>query len=123
MAQVTVMISGRSYRMACDDGQEEHLIGLARRVDEAISRLREMFGEIGDMRLVVMAAIMIADELSEVEKKLRGLEAEISGVRDSRNAVIERIEDHEEVFAKTIDQVAARIEAMAARLSSDTPAS
>ncbi|MBN8999629.1 MAG: cell division protein ZapA, partial [Rhizobiales bacterium] len=57
MAQVNVTINGKIYRMACDDGQEAHLESLAERLNETIDRLRGSFGEIGDQRLTVMAAI------------------------------------------------------------------
>jgi cell division protein ZapA len=64
MAQVTVSIDGKQYRMACDEGQEEHLIDLAERFDRYVSHLKDSFGEIGDQRLTVMAGIMVMDELS-----------------------------------------------------------
>ena len=65
MAQVNVTINGRQFRMACEDGQEGHLIELARDLDMRISGLRGKFGEIGDTRLTVMAALTVADELAE----------------------------------------------------------
>ena len=65
MSQVTVTIAGSTYRIACDDGEEQHLEGLARLLDAKIEEMRAAFGEIGDMRLHVMAAITIADELAE----------------------------------------------------------
>src|SRR5258708_23589910 len=65
MGQVSVTINGRQYRMACDDGQEDHLTRLAEDLDQRIEQLRTDFGEIGDMRLTVMAALIVADELSE----------------------------------------------------------
>jgi len=74
MAQVSVNIGGRVYRMACDDGQEQHLMRLARELDEKLVQLREAFGEIGDTRLTVMAAIMVADELSEARRRIHALE-------------------------------------------------
>ena len=58
MAHVSVTISGRQYRMACDDGQEHHLARLSHELDQRIAHLRTTFGEIGDMRLTVMAALM-----------------------------------------------------------------
>ena len=70
MAQVTVTIDGRAYRMACDEGQEEHLIALASRFDRYVSHLKDSFGEIGDQRLTVMAGIMVLDELAEVQKRI-----------------------------------------------------
>ncbi|TIP15856.1 MAG: cell division protein ZapA, partial [Mesorhizobium sp.] len=69
MAQVTVSIDGKQYRMACDEGQEEHLIDLAERFDRYVMHLKDSFGEIGDQRLTVMAGIMVMDELSELNKR------------------------------------------------------
>ena len=73
MSQVNVTINGRQFRMACEDGQEDHLRQLAKDLDERIVALRGQFGEIGDARLTVMAALMVADELAETGKKLRRL--------------------------------------------------
>ena len=72
MSHVTVTIAGRAYRMACDEGQEEHLVGLARLLDGKIDQLRSSFGEIGEMRLAVMAGITVADELAEAQRRMRG---------------------------------------------------
>jgi cell division protein ZapA len=70
MAQVTVSIDGRQYRMACGEGEEGHLADLAQDLDRRIGELRETFGEIGELRLAVMAALSIADELAEVRRRL-----------------------------------------------------
>ena len=69
VSQVNVTINGRQFRMACEDGQEDHLRQLAKDLDERIVALRGQFGEIGDARLTVMAALMVADELAEAGKK------------------------------------------------------
>jgi cell division protein ZapA len=117
MAQVSVTINGRVYRMACDDGQEDHLTRLARDVDARIGQLRGAFGEIGDTRLAVMAAIMVSDELSELRRRLRSLEHELDGVRDQRMADVSRVEASERAFADAIDGAAARIERLAHTLN------
>ena len=103
MAQVNVTISGKTYRMACDDGQEAHLIGLGERLNQTIDMLRERFGEIGDQRLTVMAAITMADQYSETERRLRQVEAEIAGLEEARAAVIERQEQLEANVAGAIE--------------------
>ncbi|MDZ7823563.1 MAG: cell division protein ZapA, partial [Ahrensia sp.] len=59
MAQVNVTIDGKSYRMACDPGQEQHLEELASKFDKYVGHLKQSFGEIGDQRLTVMAGIMV----------------------------------------------------------------
>ncbi|MGB8186777.1 MAG: cell division protein ZapA, partial [Pseudolabrys sp.] len=65
MAQIVATIAGRQFRLACEDGQEDHLQSLAKDIDQRIISLRRKFGEIGDTRLTVMAALMLADEMNE----------------------------------------------------------
>ena len=72
MAQVTVTIDGKAYRMACDEGQEEHLIDLAQRFDRYVDAPQGSFGEIGDQRLTVMAGIMVMDELVRTAEARQG---------------------------------------------------
>ena len=82
MSQVNVTINGRQFRMACEDGQEGHLRDLAKNLDDRIVALRGQFGEIGDARLTVMAALMVADELAETAKKLRRTEEELANLQE-----------------------------------------
>jgi cell division protein ZapA len=117
MSQVKVTISGKTYRMACDDGQEEHLAGLAARLNDSIEQLRARFGEIGDQRLTVMAAITLADEQAEAERRLNTMNAEIGGLQDARAAVVEQQDAVEDRLAATIDVVTERIEALASRVA------
>lgn len=116
MAQVNVTINGRVYRMACEDGQEGHLQGLAQRLDEIIHGLRGSFGEIGDQRLTVMAAVTVMDELSETQRRLKSLEAENRSLRETRAAVIERRDEVEIEIARRIDEAARRIGSVAEAL-------
>lgn len=109
MAEVTVTVNGRSYRMACDDGQEEHLEQLGVRLDQAISELREAFGEIGDQRLTVMAAILMTDRLHEAEVRLSAAEEELKALRGSGG--------REAQLARALDRAATRIEELAERLN------
>jgi cell division protein ZapA len=117
MAQVNVTIGGRTYRMACDDGQEEHLMKLARELDQKLAHLREAFGEVGDTRLTVMAAITIFDDLSEARRRIRGLEQEIEGLKEARIASVERVDTIERESARGLEQAAERIERLAQALN------
>jgi cell division protein ZapA len=91
MGQIIVGINGRQYRMACEDGQEDHLQRLAQDLDQRIERLRNDFGQIGDMRLTVMAALTIADELSEQGQQLRRIEDELAALQDARIVASDRV--------------------------------
>jgi cell division protein ZapA len=117
MAQVSVTINGRVYRMACDDGEEDHLTRLTRELDARIARLRESFGEIGDTRLTVMAALMVADELAEARRLLKTSEQEIEGLKESRLAMGDHLDANERVIAEAIDGAAERIEQLAHSLN------
>lgn len=86
MPQISVTIDGRSYRMACGAGEEARLRGLAETLNARVGEMRGRFGEIGDMRLQVMAAITIADETAELRERLAGLEAEVAALRGAADA-------------------------------------
>jgi len=110
MAHVSVTINGRQYRMACEDGQENHLIWLSGDLDRRIGQLREQFGEIGDMRLTMMAALTVADELVEAGKRLRRLEEELAALKDSRAVATERAQATQAAVAAALNSAAERIE-------------
>ena len=117
MAQVTVMIDGKAYRMACEEGQEDHLTELANRFDQYVSHLKGQFGEIGDLRLTVMAGIMVMDELSEVNRKLKSLETEADNLRQGRDASLSDNARAEEALALALSEVTSQIQGIAVKLS------
>lgn len=117
MANVQVSIAGRSYRMACGDGEEQHLEALAAGFDAKIAEIRTAFGEIGDMRLHVMAALMIADELSEVKRRIEALESERTALRTVASTQAERAEAGERKVTQALNRTADRIERLAARFT------
>ena len=110
MAHVSVTINGRQYRMACEDGQENHLIWLSGDLDRRIGQLRAQFGEIGDMRLTMMAALTVADELVEACKRLRRLEEELAALQDARAVATERAQATQAAVAAALNSAAERIE-------------
>ena len=110
MPSVNVMINGKSYRMACDEGQEQHLIDLGEQLNQTIDDLRGAFGEIGDQRLIVMAAITMADELSEERRRVSRLERTIDELRQTGS-------DRE--LTEAISGAAERIGAIARRLNAE----
>jgi len=122
MSQVNVSINGRQFRMACEDGQEDHLQSLAKDIDDRINGLRGQFGEIGDSRLTVMAAITVADELSEARQTIRRLQNDITALQEARETASGRAEAAEAAVARTLEEAAARIEVLAKRLNQVPPA-
>jgi cell division protein ZapA len=117
MAQVNLTINGRVYRMACDDGEEEHVTELGQRFDKAINELRQALGEIGDQRLMVMAGILMTDRLDDAERRLKRAEQEIRELKEGRLDSASRMESLEEKFAESIEAAAIRIEQLADRLT------
>ncbi len=117
MGQVSVTIAGKVYRMACGDGEEAHLEGLAALLDQRISEMHEAFGEIGDMRLHVMAAISIADEAGELRKKVSALEARLAAATGDAGSAGARAQEIEQKAAMAILAAAERIERIARALS------
>jgi cell division protein ZapA len=73
MAEVKVKINGRAYEIVCDDGQEDHVTRLGGYVDKKVAELGSQIGQVGDARLLVMAALMITDELSEAYGELEDI--------------------------------------------------
>ena len=116
MPQVNVIISGRAYRMACGEGEEEHLESLAQLYDARIEDMRKSFGEIGDMRLHVMAALTVADEVHELRQRVRALETELSALRGDAGAADQRLNEVEDRAAEALSRAAERIEGIARSL-------
>lgn len=108
MAQVKVKINGRTYDIACDDGQEEHVVRLGRYVDEKVAELASQIGQVGDTRLMIMAALVITDELSEAYGKLED-------IREGRAGMVGQSPEAETAeglrsLAKRISDIAAGLE-------------
>jgi cell division protein ZapA len=108
--------------MACEDGQESHLEQLAKELDERIIALRGQFGEIGDARLTVMAALMVADELAETNKRLKRLEGEQATLRDARGAADVRNQATQAAIVAACSTAAERIEGLAKKLNQSAAA-
>jgi cell division protein ZapA len=110
MTHVNVTINGRQYRMACEDGQEGHLTMLAKDLDGRVDQLKKNFGAIGDMRLIVMAALTVGDELSEAAKRVRRLEEELTAMQDGRVAAREREQATQVAIVNALNSASERIE-------------
>jgi cell division protein ZapA len=117
MAQVTVTIAGHVYRVACGEGEEAHLRGLARQIDERIETLKRNFGEIGDQRLTIMAAITIADDLAEANRRIAERDVEIINLKSDRTTLESEQDQWADSVADSLGETAARIERVAQNLN------
>jgi cell division protein ZapA len=117
MAPVNVTINGRQFRMACEDGQEDHLRELAKDLDDRVNSLRGQFGEIGDARLTVMAALMVSDELAEMRNRLKRLEQDHTTLQDARAASATHAQATQAAIVAALNAAAERIEGVAKKLN------
>jgi len=113
MPKVNVEINGRKYRMACEEGQEPHLLGLAERFNRHIDAFKGDFGEIGDNRLTVMAGIAVLDELADAERRIALLKEDVANLTSAGEALTQEAEDLERRFAKRMNEAARKVEAIA----------
>ncbi|KRA41692.1 cell division protein ZapA [Devosia sp. Root635] len=113
MPEVNVEINGRKYRMACEEGQQQHLIGLAERFNTHVEALKGAVGEIGDNRLTVMAGIAVVDELAEAERRIKALETEVVVLTRAGQEVASEIEALEGRFASKLSDAAKALEGVA----------
>jgi cell division protein ZapA len=110
MSHINVTINGRQYRMACEEGQEVRLLKLAEGLESRIESLRGKFGEIGDARLTVMAALTVCDELLDAALRIHGLEAELEALRGVRLVASDRARATQNAVANALNAAAERIE-------------
>jgi cell division protein ZapA len=126
MATVSVVVNGRTYSVGCEDGQESHVAALAREFDRQVQEVGGQVGQVGDLRLFLMAALMGADELADMKLRLAQMQSQLAGRQIERAAPpppppSDRGEV-EQKAAAAINAAAARIEALTAKLELDAPA-
>jgi cell division protein ZapA len=121
MAHVKAIIAGRQFRLACEDGQEAHLQALAANIDQRIVDLRQRFGEIGDTRLTVMAALMVADELTEAVRRIGRLEEDIAALQDARQVSADRARAASDAVVGAFNSAAERLEGITRKLNASLP--
>ena len=112
MANVVVTVADRPYTMQCPDGEEDHLRELATLLDTEVARIKSSVGSIGDIRLLVMSGLMVADRLSESMQKIEALEEQVQGLRESRNLVQTQMKTLETNLTTQMEMAAARLEAL-----------
>ncbi|MBR0655668.1 cell division protein ZapA [Plastoroseomonas arctica] len=107
MAQVTVRIGGYSHPVACQDGQEQHLVSMAAEVDRRIAALKAMGLQLGETRMLVLAALQLADEASDLREEIGAL----------KSAPPSTALPEDDAMAGRLVAVAERIEAIAGELA------
>jgi len=110
MGQVVITVNNRNFTMECADGEEGHLKELAALLDNQVKQIKSGVGEVGDIRLLVMAGLIIADQLCEALDKVETLSAEIAGVHKTGSEAIEQSKEVERAAADRIEAAAKRLE-------------
>ncbi|MEO0823206.1 MAG: cell division protein ZapA [Pseudomonadota bacterium] len=115
MAEVTIEIAGRSYRVGCAPGEEEHLASLAHRIDAEAEKLQRGMGALPETRLLLMSALMVSDRLSDAQKQIVRLEQKLAELeRKAGDAPEESAAqaEREAELATALDRIAERLETL-----------
>ena len=117
MAHVIVQVNGRPYTMQCPEGEEPHLRDLAELLDSEVQRVKASVGNVGDIRMLVMAGLMVADRLSEAIEKIRDLEEQVSGLRETASAAQREVVEVQASLGERLVVASERLETLALHLA------
>jgi len=117
MPLVNVMVNGRAYTIACDEGEEDHLRELATHVDSKVREVLGSVGQVGDQRLLLMAALLVADECFEANQRLEARRKELGDLTGSHEAMSEQLEKSEDAAAEALEAAAKRAVELVASLA------
>ena len=107
MAQVTITVNGRPYAVGCEDGQEHHLQELAKLFDHQVRQVSQDMGQLGDTRLFLMGALLLADELLDAKNRLAALQVEVGRLQSDRARLESKAVSALESAASKIEKLAA----------------
>jgi cell division protein ZapA len=119
MGQVTVVLNGRTYRLECGEGEESHLIALAEYLGTHVEDMKRKFGQVGDDRLILMASLLVTDELWELKREMEQLKASLATARRDRSVADETAKSAKAGLAERIGAVADRLEHLNERFGSE----
>jgi cell division protein ZapA len=117
MGQVSVTLNGRTYRLECGEGEESHLIALSEYLGSHVESMKHKFGQVGDDRLILMASLMVTDELWEARRQLQELKVSLVELRRDRSAADDSAKMVRADLAETISAAADRLEMLNQRFA------
>ena len=122
MGQVSVVQNGRTYRLECGEGEESHLIALTEYLGTHVEDMKRKFGQVGDDRLILMASLLITDELWELQREMEQLKSALAVARRDRSVADESAKSAKTDLAQRIDAVADRLELLNERFGTELKA-
>jgi cell division protein ZapA len=117
MPLVNVMVNSRAYTIACDEGEEEHLKELSEHVDKKVRELLETVGQVGDSRLLLMAALLVTDDYFDAMHRLEAREKDMGDLSGAHEEASTQLASSRKVAADTLEKASKRVEDIAARLA------
>ena len=108
MAQINIDVNGRPYAVGCEDGQEAHLQELAKLFDHQVRQVSQDMGQLGDSRLFLMGALLLADELLDAKNRLAAMQVEVGRLQTDRSRL-------ETKAVSALENAASKIEKLAAQ--------
>lgn len=113
MGKVSISVNGRAFAVGCEDGEEESVAALGRQFDRHVTELADQVGQIGDLRLFLMAALVLADKLRESELSCETLEThKVEGEQGNTKAIA--------LATQALNTAATRVEKLANQLDQGT---
>ena len=117
MGQVSVTLNGRTYRLECGEGEETHLIALAEYLGSHVDTMRRKFGQVGDDRLILMASLVVTDELWELRRQMQEMKATLAEARRDRSVANELVKHQQADLAQRVSSAADRLEMLNERFA------
>lgn len=117
MGQISVTLNGRNYRLECSEGEEAHLLELAEYLGSHVDEMRRKFGQVGDDRLILMASLVVTDELWELRREIENMKTALAEARRDKSASDETAKHMQAGLSARIDAAAERLEGLNAELS------
>ncbi len=118
MGQVSVTLNGRTYRLECGEGEETHLIALAEYLGSHVDTMRRKFGQVGDDRLILMASLVVTDELWELRRQVQEMKSTLAEARRDRSVADELVKNTQADLAARVSAAADRLEMLNERYGS-----
>jgi cell division protein ZapA len=110
MGEISVTLNGRTYRLECGEGEEKHLLALTEYLGSHVETMRKKFGQVGDDRLILMASLVVADELWELRRQVEEMKSALTEARRDKSASDQSAKSAQSDLVARIGAAAERLE-------------